>query len=124
LFKAADAHVQANLSNTQVLNQMMPTILLLCKIYYSLICQDLPEFLEDNQTEFMTLIHRYLVFSPEGMQDEVMEKIKTIICEIIEDYAKRYEEIFTQLPQFVGSVWTLLTTTSLDQSNDMVSWSY
>jgi exportin-2 (importin alpha re-exporter) len=99
---------------------MMPTILLLCKIYYSLICQDLPEFLEDNQVEFMTLLHRYLVFSPEGMQDEVLEKIKTVICEIIEDYAKRYEEIFTQLPQFVGSVWTLLTTTSLDQSNDMV----
>lgn len=42
LFKAADIHAQTNISNPIVLNQIMPTILLLCKIYQSLVCQDLP----------------------------------------------------------------------------------
>lgn len=68
----------------------------------------------------MTLLHRYLILQLDCVADDVMEKIKTVVCEIIEDYAKRYEEIFSQLPQFVSSVWTLLTTTNLDQKNDMV----
>jgi exportin-2 (importin alpha re-exporter) len=60
-FKAIDLHVdQANAGNIQVL---METVLLLSKIFYDLNCQDLPEFFEDNQNEFMNIFHKYLVYT-------------------------------------------------------------
>jgi exportin-2 (importin alpha re-exporter) len=60
-FKAIDLQVdQANAGNIQVL---METVLLLSKIFYDLNCQDLPEFFEDNQNEFMNIFHKYLVYT-------------------------------------------------------------
>lgn len=120
LIRAVDRDVQSSMGNPTMLNLLIRNVLLLCKIYYSLICQDLPEFLEDNQQEFMGFLRRYLEFQAPGIQDDNLEKMKTVICEIIEDFAKRYEEVFPQLPDFVSSAWVLLTTTSLEQSNDMV----
>lgn len=49
-----------------------------------------------------------------------MEKVKTSICEIIDTYAKRYEDDFPKLPIFVESVWTLLVGTSLEAKNDLL----
>lgn len=52
---------------------------MLVKIYSSLICQDLPEFLEDHSDEFMTLLHGWLQLGAE---------IASRICEILIVYAK------------------------------------
>ena len=61
-FKAIDQLVDENANNSQNLLVLMETLLLLSKIFYSLNCQDLPEFFEDNQNEFMNLFHKYLVY--------------------------------------------------------------
>jgi len=49
-----------------------------------------------------------------------MERVKASICEIIDLYAKRYEEEFTKLPKFVETIWTLLTTTGPEPKYDVV----
>jgi exportin-2 (importin alpha re-exporter) len=50
----------------------------------------------------------------------VLEKIKSAICEIIDLYVRMYEEEFKLLPQFVQTIWSVLTTTSTDAKNDIV----
>jgi len=54
-----------------------------------------------------------------------LEKTKANICEIIEIYTKKYEDVFPMLPDFVNTTWTLLTTTGLEPKYDIVhpSWS-
>lgn len=124
-FKAIDGMVDQNQQNWPVLSTLLETILLLVKIFYSLNCQDLPEFFEDHMPEFMALFHKYLTYQnpliPTDPTDAgVLEKIKTGICEIIDMYASRYESDFKQLPQFVEVIWTLLTSTSIEQRNDIL----
>ena len=50
----------------------------------------------------------------------IIEKTKTSICEIIDLYAKRYEEVFPKLPQFVETIWELLTHYGLEPKYDLV----
>jgi exportin-2 (importin alpha re-exporter) len=124
-FKAIDGLVDQNAGNASVLTVLMETILLLVKIFFSLNCQDLPEFFEDHMQEFMTIFHKYLIYQNPLLQTDsseagVLEKVKTVICEIIDMYASRYESDFTQMPQFVEIIWTLLTSTSSDPCNDVL----
>ena len=51
------------MNNLETLDQLLPTILLLTKILNSFICQDLPEFIEDNQDQIMTLLLKYLTYN-------------------------------------------------------------
>jgi len=49
-----------------------------------------------------------------------LEKTKANICEIIEIYTKKYEDVFPMLPTFVSTTWILLTTTGLEPKYDIV----
>lgn len=49
-----------------------------------------------------------------------MEKTKANICEIVEIYTKKYEDVFPMLPTFVETTWTLLTSTGLQPKYDIV----
>ncbi|KAJ1997714.1 importin-alpha export receptor, partial [Coemansia thaxteri] len=49
-----------------------------------------------------------------------LEEVKASICEIIELYAQRFEEEFKQLPQFVETVWSMLTTVGAGHKYDGV----
>jgi exportin-2 (importin alpha re-exporter) len=125
-FQAIDSLVDTNTQNTQNLHKLMEIVLLLIKIFHDLNCQDLPEFFEDNQDQFMLLFHKYLTYSnPNFISSEtdeagVLEKVKSAICEVIDLYARMYEEDFKHLPGFVQTVWTLLTSTSIEPKNDIV----
>ena len=50
--------------NTDVdaLKVLFQSLLLMCKIYFSLNSQDIPEFFEDNQAQFMPLFLKYLAY--------------------------------------------------------------
>ncbi|CAG8591612.1 7963_t:CDS:10 [Diversispora eburnea] len=50
----------------------------------------------------------------------IVEKIKSTICEILTLYTTKYDELFVMLPQFVSTIWTLLTTTGLESKYDLV----
>ncbi|RKO91450.1 Cse1-domain-containing protein [Blyttiomyces helicus] len=125
-FIATDALIDQNVNNKAMLVQLFDALLLLTKIFYSFNSQDLPEFFEDNHAQFMALLHKYLVYTNPLLESEdeeqagPLEKVKTSICESIEIYANRYEEEFPTLPQFVQTVWGLLTNTSNEPKNDML----
>ncbi|KAI8924967.1 Cse1-domain-containing protein [Entophlyctis helioformis] len=124
-FKAIDGLIDANSGDKATLEKLFEILFLLTKIFYSFTCLDLPEFFEDHQNEFMDLFSKYLTYSNPLLvspSDEAghMEKVKAMICENIDLFARMYEDEFTRLPQFVQLVWTLLTTTSIEQKNDVL----
>eukprot|EP00842_Homolaphlyctis_polyrhiza_P002385 jgi/Hompol1/3147/HPOL_003135-RA len=124
-FKAIDQLVDQNIANKDALSKLLEVVLLLSKIFYSLNSQDLPEFFEDHQDEFMNLLSKYLVYTNPLMvtpSDEagVVEKIKSMICESVDLYARVYDEDFKRLPEFVQIIWTLLSTTSNEPKNDVL----
>nr|ASF90178.1 hypothetical protein SPAR07607 [Bartheletia paradoxa] len=112
------------------IQQLAQTILLLVRIFYDFNSQDLPEFFEDRLAVFFGpgpagangLIGRYLVWDEQALQGEPddttpspLAQIRAAICEVVELYAKRYEEEFTQLPAFVSAIWELLLNPNTDE---------
>ncbi|KAL1925152.1 uncharacterized protein VTP21DRAFT_35 [Calcarisporiella thermophila] len=126
IMKQTDALIQANASNATVLPQVAQTLLHLVKIFYDLNCQDIPEYFEDHMEEFMAILYRYLTYKNPILESEdeedagILEKIKAGICEIVEMYVTRYEDVFPMLPQFFETTWTLLTTTGLEPKYDIL----
>ncbi|PVV00395.1 hypothetical protein BB560_005228 [Smittium megazygosporum] len=104
-------------------------------IYYDLNCQDLPELFEDNLDQFTSLLHKYLVLdklsslnpvlSPLDSTDDdtagILEEIKTEIFKVVYLYTNRYEDVFTQLPTFLDSIWNMLINIGLEPKYDSVS---
>ncbi|RKP38845.1 Cse1-domain-containing protein [Dimargaris cristalligena] len=128
IFKTTDELIEAHRNDAAALKTLLPTMLLLTKIYYSLNCQDLPEYFEDHMTEFMTVFHKYLLYTnplvDNNDDDEAtdVEKIKASICEIISLYTNRAEEPFAPiLPKFVETVWNMLTQLGLQPKYDILA---
>ncbi|ORY85547.1 importin-alpha re-exporter [Protomyces lactucae-debilis] len=127
IFKQTDLMIDQNRNNKQALDILLQTLLLLTKVFYDLNCQDIPEFFEDHMAEFMSVLHKYLTIDlpviTAGEDDDVagpLQKVKASICEIVELYTQRYEEIFTMLPEFVNTTWVLLTQVSLEPKDDIL----
>ncbi|EGF77368.1 hypothetical protein BATDEDRAFT_36049 [Batrachochytrium dendrobatidis JAM81] len=124
-FKAIDSMIDASSADKPRITKLLEILLLLEKIFFSLNCHDLPEFFEDNQAHFMNLFAKYLTYQNsiiESDPDEAgpIEKIKSMTCEIIDLYARLYEDDFPRLPEFVQIIWTLLTSTSGEPKNNML----
>ena len=71
---------------------LLDILLLLVKIFASLVCQDLPEFVEDNLLNFMGFFKNYLAWPTGGDSDDepgVVQKVKSCICEIIDLFARK-----------------------------------
>ncbi|KAI9143350.1 karyopherin Kap109 [Paraphysoderma sedebokerense] len=142
LVKVTDSLIDQNANNKAMLDVLLQSLLLETKVFYSFNCQDIPVFFEDHQQEFMSVFHKYLLYqnpllvadrfhrddtnisglSVSVNQDEAgpLEKVKTSVCEIIDLYTQRYEDVFPMLPQFVETVWNVLTNTSMDTKNDLL----
>uniref|UniRef100_A0A1B6CNE8 Exportin-2 n=1 Tax=Clastoptera arizonana TaxID=38151 RepID=A0A1B6CNE8_9HEMI len=119
------ATVHAN--SPDALRVIYNSLLLICKIFYSLNFQDLPEFFEDNMEIWMSNFHTLLVVDVKCLQtgeDEeagVLEQIKSQICDNIGLYAQQYDEEFTAyLPGFVTGIWNLLDKTTIQPKYDML----
>ena len=75
---------------------------------------------------FMSIFHKYLTYNNPLLSsddDETagpLEKTKANICEIIEIYTKKYEDVFPMLPDFVSTTWALLTTTGQETKYDIL----
>ena len=126
LFTNTDSLIDQHAGNADALKVLFSCLLLLCKIYFSLNCQDLPAFFEDNMSSFMPLFVKYLNYSNPLLQSDddneagPVEKVKTAICEIVDMYARKYEEEFTHLPQFVSAIWQNLTNSGLEGKYDQL----
>ncbi|CAG8606090.1 18357_t:CDS:10 [Acaulospora morrowiae] len=127
LLQNTDAKIVEYSQDKARLQVYAQTLLLLMKLFYDLNCQDIPPFFEDNIDPCMTMLHNYITYSNPLLESEVsddeagpLEKIKSSICEIVTLYTMKYEEFFTQLPQFVQTIWALLTTTGLESKYDLL----
>ena len=112
-FLETDKLVDAHVNDAATLKVLFQAIFLMTKIFLSLNAQDLPEFFEEHQEEFMSRFQKYLQYKNpllETDEEEVgpIEKVKASICEIIDMYAIKYEDDFKKLPEFVQIVWNLL----------------
>jgi exportin-2 (importin alpha re-exporter) len=72
LFKACDSLIETNANNKEQLAIVFQTLLLLCKIFYSFNSQDIPEFFEDNQEEFMSYFRKYLLYKNSLLDTDVI----------------------------------------------------
>ncbi|CAL8104219.1 unnamed protein product [Calicophoron daubneyi] len=120
-------------------------LLLVCKIFLSLNCQDLPEFFEDHIEEWMTIFRSLLQIDQSVMQlvdsavvpgggiwrgdgdslsgggSVLVEQVKSQVCDNASLYTSKYEEEFAPyLPGFVTDVWEMLMNTGGQAKYDML----
>ncbi|XP_036346077.1 exportin-2-like [Rhagoletis pomonella] len=105
-------------NNTEALKVIYGSLVLVCKVFFSLNSQDLPEFFEDNMPTWMKAFHELLTVDLPCLHtgdDEdagVLEHLRSQICENIGLYAQKYDEEFgSYMETFVTAVWELLVKT-------------
>ncbi|XP_034196637.1 chromosome segregation 1 [Osmia lignaria lignaria] len=125
LFVATMNLTQVHANNVEALKVIYSSLVILSKVFYSLNFQDLPEFFEDNMAVWMRNFHTLLntdvpsLQSSDDEEPEVIEQLKSQVCDNIGLYAQKYDEEFQPyLPQFVTAVWNLLTSTGQQPKYD------
>ena len=100
----------------------------ICKVFYSLTYQDLPDqFAEKNLEVWVTHFHTLLTTDNKLLETDddeetnPLEMIQSQICVIANMFAQKYDEDFSEyLPKYVQSVWTLLVTTDAKPKHDQL----
>lgn len=115
---------EANKSASDVskLKDILSSILLICKVFYSLNFQDLPEHFEENMDKWMTNFLILLTIDSKKLkiedtdETEPIDLIKSQICDNVALYAQKYDEEFEgYLPKFVEAIWHLLVSDSTEK---------
>jgi len=127
LFKHLISEIPNHVNNVADLKPIFEVITMICKLFYCLNYQDLPEFFEDNIKDWMEPFHMLIVTEFKALEtdddDEVgpLEKIRSHICDNITLYAQKYDEEFAPyLPNFVGAIWNLLVSTGIKVKHDLL----
>lgn len=110
------------------LKDILGSILLICKVFYSLNFQDLPEHFEENMDKWMKNFLILLTTNSkelklEDTDDEAgpLDLIKSQVCDNVSLYAQKYDEEFENyLPKFVEAIWQLLVSTEKVTKHDIV----
>lgn len=110
------------------LKDILSSILLICKVFYSLNFQDLPEHFEENMHKWMknflillTISSKDLKLEEEDEEAGPLDLIKSQICDNVALYAQKYDEEFEDyLPKFVEAIWQLLVSTEKIAKHDLV----
>ncbi|XP_034826240.1 exportin-2 [Maniola hyperantus] len=126
LFVATIELTNTHANNPQALKVIYGSLVLICKVFYSLNSQDLPEFFEDNMPIWMpNLLNLLQVKVPcletddDDEKPDVMVQLRTEVCECAALYALKYEEEFApHAPGFVTAVWHVLLTTGAKPKYD------
>lgn len=117
LFLATMNLTQVHSNNVEALRIIYNSLVVLCKVFYSLNFQELPEFFEDNMEAWMSNFHTLLTVdvpslrTTDGEEPGLLEQLKSQVCDNVCLYAQKYDEDFQNyLPQFVTAIWNLLTS--------------
>lgn len=115
-------------NNIDALKIIYGSLTLVCKVFYSLNSQDLPEFFEDNMETWMKAFHELLIkdvpclYTNNDEEAGVLDHLRSQVCENLGLYAQKYDEEFNSyMPQFVTDVWELLVKTGVQTKYDTVS---
>lgn len=129
LFKTTGKAVDAYANDAAQLRPRMASLRLMCRIFYSLNWQDLPEYFEDHMSEWMEEFAKYLryenpVLVDDDEEDEAspIDKLQAAVVENLNLYANKDEEPFLPfLPEFTSLVWNLLLRVSSKPKHDTLA---
>lgn len=104
------------------------SLLLICKVFFSLTSQELPDQFAESRLEpwmvhFRTLLTSSikLLETDDDNEAGVQELVKSQICEVASMFAQKYDEDFSPyLPSFVEAIWNLLITTDNRPKHDLL----
>ena len=121
----------SNNQNPQELAILFETQRLINRIFFSFNWQDIPEFFEDNISNWMAEFARYLAYKNPLLEDSSEEnepgpidKLKTAVLDNLNLYATKYEEEFDPfLKQFTQLVWQLLMEVGSQPKYDILATS-
>ena len=110
-------------------NQLIPrfdALRSICRIFYSVNYQDLPEYFEDHMAEWMGEFAKYLQYQnpllvddTEEVEPSPIDRLQAAIVENLALYADKDEEPFLPfLPQFTTLVWNLLVSLTAYPKHD------
>ncbi|SCV04705.1 LAME_0H20582g1_1 [Lachancea meyersii CBS 8951] len=127
LLQSVDEQIALNSSDAAKLALLFDVLLVLVKLYYDLNCQDIPEFFEDNVHLGMTIMHKYLAYDNQLLEDpdeedqpSVVTKTKSSIEELVQLYITRYDDVFEPMANdFIKTTWNLLTALLPQAKNDV-----
>ncbi|ORZ34475.1 Cse1-domain-containing protein [Catenaria anguillulae PL171] len=129
IFQETDSRLTAAIASGDAANAKlyMQTMLLMAKIYYSFIIQDLPDFFDQHQSIYWPVFIKYLQpnLSPllDSDSDEDpsdLDKMQTVVCEIANVFCDKYTEDWKYMGEVVQATWVLLTKTSTARKHDIL----
>ncbi|KAL4236748.1 Exportin-2 [Mactra antiquata] len=127
LFTSTMELAKTHSTDPNAMKVIFSSIVLECKIFYSLNFQDLPEHFEDNMPIWMTNFLQLLSVDSKLLQTDdeeeagLLEQVKSQICDNVALYAQKYDEEFSpHLPAFVTEIWGLLTSIGQEVKYDLL----
>lgn len=129
LFQQLGKQIDAFAGEVNNLTPRFEALRTMCRIFYSLNYQDLPEYFEDHMGEWMTEFAKYLQYRNPVLADDeeetepsVVDKAQAAIIDNLYLYADKDEEPFLpHLQAFTGLVWHLLLGVSMQPKHDVLA---
>ena len=129
LFKSTGQAVDACANDAAQLVPRFASLRSMCRIFYSLNYQDLPEYFEDHMQEWMEEFAKYLQYQNPVLTDEdeelepsPVDALQAAIVENLNLYADKDEEPFLPyLPNFTTLVWNLLLRVTPFPKHDILA---
>lgn len=126
LFKSTAQAVVGFANDAAQLIPRFESLRLICRIFFSLNWQDLPEYFEDHMSEWMDGFAMFLQYSNPVLTDDdeetepsPIDKLQAAIVENLNLYANKDEEPFIPfLPNFTKLVWNRLLELSAMPKHD------
>jgi len=127
LFKKTMELSQAHAADANGVKVIYNSLLMICKIFYSLNYQDLPEHFEDNMevwiTHFLYLlqVENKLLASDSDEEPGTLELLKAQVCDNVALYVDKYDaDCKDYIPRLFDAAYKLLLSTSMVPKNDVL----
>mmetsp|Transcript_61393 Transcript_61393/g.73848 ORF Transcript_61393/g.73848 Transcript_61393/m.73848 type:complete len:977 (+) Transcript_61393:114-3044(+) len=129
LFQKLGKEIDTLAGNAVELKGRFQALCTLCRIFFSLNYQDLPEYFEDHISEWMTEFAKYLTYTnpllvdtDEENEPSPIDRLQAAIVENLNLYGKKDEEPFLPfLQNFTQLVWTLLLGVTSYEKHDILA---
>ena len=123
---------QQCVSTVGALPVVLPSLLRVVKIFYSISCYDLAEYFERKLSEWTAdMLELLAIRSPNGSADDdddgdarpgLLARLQRVICEIATIHAERYDEEFAAyVPGFLDAIWLLLCSLKAGPRDDALA---
>lgn len=130
LFNQMGQAIDAYSNDAAQLKPRIAAMRYMCRIFYSLNWQDLPEFFEDHMAQFMGVFEKYLEYSnpllvdeDEELEPSPIDSLQTAVVNNLFLYGDKDEEVFVEqhLPKFTTLVWNLLMRLTTYPKHDILA---